>query len=162
VYVGLFSYLFASVAYLVLTILLLAVWRGRLSGMLMLLASLFTTIWAAFFASYRGGFDFPPTAVLHLTELARDAGWCLFLLAALGSGMKGAVGGSSQRSLIILFGSVFSAAFLVVAVIPLVSRLISVPDLVGKDAVLVVLVALAIVGLLLVEQLFRNTKSEDR
>ena len=159
--VGFFSYLFASVAYVILTVLLITAWRGRLPGTLLLLASILTAIWAAISSSYRG-FAVPPVDIQHLVELARDAGWCLFLVAVLGLSAKEAGKGFYRRGFFILFGVVFGAALLVVAILPAVARFRLVPDFLGRDGVLVAWVGLAIIGLLLVEQLFRNTKTQDR
>ena len=44
--VGFVSYLLACVAYLVLALLLATTWRGRLSGLLMIVAALASSAWA--------------------------------------------------------------------------------------------------------------------
>jgi hypothetical protein len=44
--IGFFSYLFAAVAFSVLTILLIFTWRGRQLGVVVTLASAFSVIWA--------------------------------------------------------------------------------------------------------------------
>jgi putative PEP-CTERM system histidine kinase len=140
----------------------LTAWRGHLLGMLMLLTSFFTAIWAALLSTYRGGFAIPPVAILHMAEVARDAGWCLFLMVALGQGPKDVGNSLYRRSAIILFVIVFSSAFLVIAALPAISRFTTLPDFLGIDAVLIALVGMSITGLMFVEQLFRNTKIDDR
>jgi putative PEP-CTERM system histidine kinase len=160
--IGFVSYGFASAAYLLLGILVLTAWRGHLLGMLMLLTSFFTAIWAALFSTYRGGFAIPPVAILHMAEVARDAGWCLFLMVALGQGPKDAGNSLYRRSAIILFVIVFGSAFLVIAALPAISRFTTLPDFLGINAVLIALVGMSITGLMFVEQLFRNTRIDDR
>jgi len=80
--VGFFSYLTACAAYLSLTALLLISWRGRGLGTLVIAASASSAAWAGVCAA-AVVYEFVPLLALNVSELARDALWCAFLLSTL-------------------------------------------------------------------------------
>ena len=127
----------------------------------MLFASAVTVIWAAISASYRE-VSIPSVGVLHLLELARGVGWCFFIVAVLGLGDKALGKPLYRRGSFLLFGVAVVVSLILVAILPMISRFTFLPPLLIKDGILVASVGLAIVGLLLVEHLFRTTKVEDR
>ena len=176
--IGTFSYLFAFLAFLALTILLITSWRGRRIGVWIVLASASSTLWAG--ASAAAATLAPPAFVMQMLELLRDAMWCMFLLQLLkpeyaapaadeqgsgffssseeGTGSAGRGGFPWQASFLVIFFLALS----VVMLGPLAARNGFIPGALTRDLVLMVWVALAIFGLLMIEQLYRNSSVGQR
>ena len=157
--IGAISYLFAFVAYLVLTILLVVSWRGRSQGAWIVMASVASVVWAGLICV--GELGVPVSfEVLQLAELVRGASWCLFLLSALDEKVDQTKHSSLFR------WAVAIALFLLVAAtlftIPAFSMLVHLPDGLMRDSVLIIWVALAIAGMALIEQIFRNSSASQR
>lgn len=154
------SYGIAAVAFLILTLLLLTSWRGHLQGGLLVAASGVTTLWAVVTALFQLGV----TAVAvpaALLEVLRGLGWILFLLKLLNAepGWRGLFSGRLRWwSLgMTLLGLVLLA--LVIAPVLLAEPL---GKTLGIDSRLVGHLAIAVAGLVLVEQLFRNARLQSR
>lgn len=149
--IGTVSYVTAVVAFLFLSVLLVTSWRGRLQGMLLAAAGLGTAVWAAMLAYIATR---PDAAVLpaELLEGLRNALWFAFLLVLLGYSRK-AVGPVRLAAVGI---AAFCAAVLAST---LYSGGISAtrPDWFG-----IIGLVQALIGMVLVEQLFRNVRSEQR
>ena len=64
------SYAIGAAAFLVLTLLLLTAWRGRLQGGLLVSASAVTALWLAAVAVY-AVYRIPPFSALQLLEVLR-------------------------------------------------------------------------------------------
>ena len=77
--IGLFSYLFAAVAFSVLTILLIFSWRGWQLGASVTLASALSAVWAVI-SAISALYPAIPLELMQAAELARLASWCFFLL----------------------------------------------------------------------------------
>jgi putative PEP-CTERM system histidine kinase len=73
-----YSYGLAATAFAVLTCLVLIAGRQRTSDTTMGIATLATTLWAISIAAPSPISDYP-FRLIHLTELFRNASWCLFL-----------------------------------------------------------------------------------
>src|SRR3978361_2238118 len=76
------SYGIAAAAFLLLTLLMLTSWRGRLHGMALTAASGITAFWAGLGAR-RASHGIQLSLATDVLELARDAAWTLFLLLVL-------------------------------------------------------------------------------
>ena len=150
--IGTVSYGAAAVAFLFLSVLLVTSWRGRLPGLLLALASLGTAAWAAALAYLAAR---PNTIALlgEVLEVLRNAAWFAFLVVLLG------YSGKSVRPLRLaaLGIAVFCGAMLVAA---LYSGSVSA----ARPEMLSMLghVVLAVIGMVLVEQLFRNVHPQQR
>lgn len=184
------SYLTCAVGYFLLTIMLLWRWRREWLGGLLVLACALTVAWAgASAAAYllAGGW----TRAAMVSELLRDAGWIAFLLALLRQwratparaaetahdrrgyedliedGVAAAAAGvtpADQRRSDILLCAGFVLGFAVAIAIDLVSPEIG-PGAqpgVGTNAPFFLRLLAAIVGLVLVENLFRNAPAAHR
>ena len=90
------SYTLAAVAYLVLGVLLLTSWRGRLHGMVLPIACLLSVLWAAALA-YHASHDFALSLVTDILEIARNAGWSAFLITLLGLNRDGFFNGNGPH-----------------------------------------------------------------
>ena len=148
------SYLTAALAFLILTILMLTLWRDRPGSLWVIAASVLSLLWALFLALLSlqlPGSVAVPEGVL---EMGRNAGWFAVLLSVLA--IEGD-GGSGNRRAMRTWVAV-TAAFLIAVSIP-----IALPSWAadGRWHGLVFLL-MAIAGLVLVEQAYRNTPPQRR
>jgi len=153
---GVISYSLAVSSSLVLALLLLTTWRGRLFGTLLLLAVVMTSLWAIS-AAWLAGFGTTPAGVAYrLFEALRYMAWYGLLLSLL-TPFEGAKKGLRR------------AVPLVLAFPPLVLLFYLasdwfieyIPHPAGADIRIVGHVAMAIIGMVIVEQIFRNTHKEQ-
>lgn len=155
-----FSYSIAAVAFLSLSVLLLTSWRGRLHGMVLTAACLLTALWASTVA-YQAAWGNPFSLTANLFEILRNAAWSVFLLLLLGPfqttsnsskvRLKPAVAAIVAFYLLLLLVSVFNFGKLE----SLRGGMAFVAGIGGR-------VVLAVMGMLLVEQLYRNTPAKER
>jgi putative PEP-CTERM system histidine kinase len=154
------SYSIAAAAFFLLFALLLVKQRGKKHGAMLALACAVTAVWAAsvVYATSRGT---PLTLTTTLLELARDAGWSAFLIGVLSPSLR------TQ----IVFGTrirphtaIYVLAYCVLFLANIVSQLAGgiVRDLAGTISGSVGFIVLAVMGMILVEQLFRNTSGKQR
>ncbi len=158
--IGTLSYAAAAAAYCFLSILLITGWRGRLPGALLAIASMLTAAWAAAMAYQATSHDawrLPG----ELLEIGHKTAWFAFLFVLLGY-VRQTAGAPDRRlrkvALITL------AACLAVAVFTIALRLAD-SALLRQSRFLIAIVApglLALVGMLLVEHLYRNTNPQHR
>ncbi len=151
------SYGLAGALFGLLTLLLLTAWRGRLQGALLVMASAVSLIWCLAQASH-GLYTWPPFWVLQLLEVVRNLSWFLFLFGLLGYRES-----ETRR------GYIRNTGIVVVALCATLTGLILAANsgwILGLDVrsfnrlVLTNHLALAIAGLMLVEQFYRNTTSD--
>lgn len=151
--VGAWSYASAALAFSLLTLLLLAKWRGgRAQRGWLTLACFMTAVWAGFeawmlsrgFISWFG----------RTLEIARDTAWFTFLFSLLG--LAGRKDRPIRAVAIFLYG--LCAAMLIMS-LPIFPA-----EIAQKRWPIGLLggVALSVAGLALVEQLFRNARAEQR
>ena len=151
---GVYSYGVAAVAYLLLSLLLLTGWRGRSTGGLRLIvACLVTAGWAAAMAwlVYR---DQVPLYGAALLECLKDLAW-IAVLAGLASSA-----GIARR---LALGALLTGAVLAVylAAVPLL-QLAGLPSVAPVFALNATGLVLALLGLLLLEQVYRNSRPDGR
>nr|AEQ20539.1 putative PEP-CTERM system histidine kinase [uncultured bacterium CSLC3] len=150
--IGTLSYAAAAAAFLFLFLLLVTSWRGRLQGMLLATASLCNAMWAgaeAYLAA-RPDTSLLPTDVL---EVVRSAVWFAFLIVLLGY--------SRQKVEPLRRVAAGLAAFCgVVLVVTLYSGAISATRLDMFE--MLSRLVLAVIGMVLVEQLYRNVRPQQR
>ncbi len=156
------SYATAAVAYLFLSMLLLTIWRGRLHGMALTVACLLSALWATTLAYQAAAQGQPISLLTDILEILRNAGWATFLVMLLGPFRKIDSSSSQRIGPAVIF---VIALYLVFSLVSLYShRELDLP-LSGsfdfKNNILVSVV-MAIVGMILVEQLYRNTPAKQR
>ncbi len=151
------SYAFGAVAYFVLAALLATAWRGRLQGALLLVTTLVSIVWCLAHASYANGIwtNFISLAAI---ETLRDALWLAFLAQLLG------VGSSGRRELKWL---AVGAALTPISLLVWLAFLgLGFGQGLAEDVPITGtafgLLLMSVLGLALVEQLYRNTRSEHR
>jgi len=150
--IGTLSYAAAAAAFLFLFLLLVTSWRGRLQGMLLATASLCNAIWAGSEAYLAAR---PDTSLLpsDVLEVVRNAVWFAFLMVLLGY--------SRQKVEPLRRAAAALAAFCgIVLVVTLYSGAISGTRLVMFE--MLSHLALAVIGMVLVEQLYRNVRPQQR
>ena len=151
-----YSYGLAALGFVVLGVPLLAGWRGRAYGPVLILACLASALWAGALAS--AALDrMLWTDLSDAMEVARNAAWSLFLVVLLGDYHK-----PGSRLPFGLRPVLFVAA--VCYLLSLVAAFAGHWDLALLDSVLPVTarVAQAVGGMLLVEQAYRNKTAQER
>ncbi|MGZ3237689.1 MAG: XrtA/PEP-CTERM system histidine kinase PrsK [Burkholderiaceae bacterium] len=153
------SYSIAALAFLTLSVLLLTSWRGRLHGTVLTIVSLLTCVWAATVA-YQSLLGHPISLSTNLLEVLRNAGWSILLLTLLGHFHQPAPFSFSRipRLAFVVIASYFVILAATISSywmdeLPFVIRILT--SVMGR-------IALAVVGMLLIEQLYRNTPTKER
>lgn len=157
--VGAVSHASGALFFLILTTLLLTNWRGRLQGGLLVFASVISALWSMAM-SLQAAYQPFPLAWIWTIEVIRNAVWFLFLFNLLrvsqGRRMPPAI-----RNLGIAAFAVCIALLLArTQAGPLLLDLLGDADYYGFMWLLHVVIA--VIGLFLVEQLYRNTQAEQR
>lgn len=151
--IGAACYGVGAAGFLVLFLLLLTSWRGRLRGVLLLLAVFVSLLWAVVAAVYAATEFRQGMPLYALAEVVRTIIWLAFLLQLLAPlaladqppvRWRGWYGGLVSAGLLLILLDWFPQQF------------------VGVDLSIAGHVGLAIGGLVLIEQLFRNTRPERR
>lgn len=164
---AIYSYLSAAVAYTLL--LLLSFWgiRRYTSGITFFLAVLFSFFWSAY-SSYNLFNEELYTSSILPFETLRNLAWYIYLLAMLSNlEDKSSFENINHGRLSFLIQSKYNIALILATVLVFVVELIpelqfKLNQMMGMDFRLLSHVSFAIIGLILVEQLYRNTISEQR
>lgn len=161
---GLYSYLMATIAYGGL--LLIAVWRLRKyrSSGAFFIAVLFSFLWAGFSSYVLHSEEIYTSSILPL-ETLRDLSWYYFLLTMIyayrgDDNENGAGADKFWQSRYVQ--ALFVASLFVFIIEWFPGMLYAVDQLFAVDVRLLAHVSFAIFGLILVEQLYRNTLAENR
>jgi putative PEP-CTERM system histidine kinase len=149
------SHLAAAIAFLILCVLLLLSGGRRRGTLLLLLASAATALWAALVAAAE---HWPalPAAAAQIAELGRTGAW-LALLGGLVAPASPYLGGAARRR---VAGAALVAVLLAIALVERLAE--AAPELVPFDAKFEIgmRLLLAVAGLILTENLFRNTRPD--
>ena len=151
------GYGLAAMAYLGLSGLIVASWRQRPQGRLLVLATGLSTIWGAVLALTAWGI-LPPQ--LELTaEVARTGAWLALLLYILQLRLPPGARFPTPLRVIRLLSIAIIGGLLLASIAPFIAP--TQPALAGWARNLG-LVLLTVTGLVLVEQVYRSTRPEDR
>jgi len=154
------SYGIAAGAFFILSLLLLTSWRGHLQGALLVAATTVTALWAATITALQAGMliMFLPSALL---EVVRDLLWALFLIKLINPqpGWRGLVFGPMR---LWSWGIGLLSVLIISLIIAPIILMQPLNTALGIDARIVGHLSMAVIGLVLVEQLFRNTRAENR
>ncbi|MEQ1602630.1 MAG: PEP-CTERM system histidine kinase PrsK [Methylophilaceae bacterium] len=153
-----FSYSAAAVTFLLLSLLLLTSWRGRLHGIALTIACLISMLWAAsILCQLIWDQSFP--LLTDIFEIMRSASWSFFLLMLLKPADQ--TDASFFKNSPLTLAITLSYSVLLLATVYLYSMqtdheiIIFLAGIVGR-------VAMALTGMILVEQLYRNTPTNGR
>ncbi|MGB0630943.1 MAG: XrtA/PEP-CTERM system histidine kinase PrsK [Alphaproteobacteria bacterium] len=157
--IGTFNYSISAVTFVLLTVLLFASWKRGWVGAWLIAASVLTAAWSVVTAySYTAGAD--SRLASDVLEILRGAGWLMFLAGVLSktwdTGRHRAIGRFVVPAI-----AVFS---ILIVSIDCVEYTINadVAGAVGLDLAILGRLVIAVVGILLIENLYRNTKREHR
>ncbi len=157
---GAWGYALAAIGYLLLALLLMTSWRGRLQGGLLLALCLLSAAWAGL-QSYNLLMQAPLSILVIGLELLRNGVALLFLYKVLALDQN-----RSTSSLIFLrkLGYVFAVVWGCLISLHILTWYygLSLVELIGYDPRLAGHLVLAVFGLVLIEQLFRNTHPQQR
>ena len=151
------GYGLAMLAYLGLSSLIVASWRQRPQGRLLVLATGLSALWGGLSALIAWGM-LPPRIELA-AEVARNGAWLALLLYILRLRLPPGATLPAPLRVIRAFSSLLIGVLLIASVLPFVAP--TQPVLTQRAASLG-LVLLTVMGLVLVEQVYRSTRLEDR
>lgn len=156
------SYSAAAVAFLFLSILLLTNWRGRLYGMILAIACIMSALWATITA-INTVWSYSYTSLVIIMEILRNASWSAFLIVLIGPFQTKSDNLSPPRFRpSILFIALVYLFFIGHAIYTFQDDSfapgISFTNLTGIMGCMM----MAIIGIILVEQFYRNTLPEKR
>ncbi|MEZ0237824.1 MAG: XrtA/PEP-CTERM system histidine kinase PrsK [Methylophilaceae bacterium] len=158
--IAVFSYATAAVAFVFLSILLLTSWRGRLHGMMLTAACLLSAVWASTVA-YHIASDLPLSFLNNALEILRNAGWAIFLITLLGPlRTEEAALSLRGRSFVVVIAVFY--LLLILATVYFYWAELNPYGIVAFTTSIVGRVAMAVIGMILVEQLYRNTPPQER
>lgn len=160
-FIGIIGYSFAAALFLLLSILLLTTWRGRIEGTYLLVASVVSGCWALSAVALGLKYSVLTTSIYQILEVAKNIAWFGFLYKLLKS-LKQA-GGQDSGLLIYAPTTIIVVAVSLLAVELLALIAPEIRQLNGVDSLQIAgHLGFAIAGLTLIEQLFRNTRPEKR
>lgn len=151
------GYSLASLAYLGLSGLIVVSWRRRPQGRLLVLATALSTAWGALSAFTAWGV-LPPRLGLA-AEVTRNGAWLALLLYILHLRLPEGARLPAPLRFIRLSGGLLVGGLLLASVVPFVG--LAAPEAL-RTAGNMGLVLLTVMGLVLVEQVYRSTRPEDR
>lgn len=158
------SYATAAVAYFSLFVLLLTNWRNRLCGLLLAVACLVSVFWTAAIVG-QSHWGYPSPLLIRVLEIFRNAGWSIFLIAVLSpfQQRKEDSASLSIRSVIATIAALYLIFFaLALFVNSSNGAEFTTHGLPDSYSNFFTGVLMAVIGMILVEQYYRNTLPEQR
>ncbi len=152
---GVLSYSLAVSSSLVLTLLLVTAWRGRLLGSLLLAAVVITTLWAISAVWMTGFGSTTASLVMQLLEILRYAAWYSLLFSLLSHF------DAIRQRLRHVVPLVLLIPLMLLPVLFFAGRIPGLPLGWDGDIRMFGHVVMAIAGLVLIEQIFRNVHQEQ-
>jgi putative PEP-CTERM system histidine kinase len=153
--IGSLGYSLNAISYLLLSLLLIASWKKRLLGGLLLACVIYQVIWSAILA-YQAYIHQVPELILLVSEDIRLVIWIVFLMEIF---RQAATAGGDRRYFAIAYSAVFGLFVITFALEYLRSaHLIAINHLFS----FVFDLSLATFGLILTEQFYRNAKQDKR
>ncbi|MEJ2466604.1 MAG: PEP-CTERM system histidine kinase PrsK [Candidatus Thiodiazotropha sp.] len=160
-YIGIIGYGIAATLFLLLSLLLLTTWRGRVEGTFLLVATVISGCWALSGVAMEVRYSLPTVVIYQFFEIGKNLVWFAFLYKLLQS-LRDA-GGQDEGFLIYTPMTIVLVAVMLLVLEMLVVFLPGFGKWNGVASLqLVGHLSLAVAGLALVEQLFRNTRPEKR
>ena len=158
---ALYGYGVAGIAFFILFLLLLTGWRGRFQGSQLLLAVAGSAVWS-FAAAAQAGYGTPGLALVWTAEVVRNLLWIFLLIRLLQPFAEGNVLYIRMLGYVRLACLVLGFLLLVMLVeIPLFAEHLQSAAL-RREFSLIGQLLYAVLGMALVEQLFRNTPVQQR
>lgn len=153
------SYATSSIGYFLLFILLVTSWRGKFYGILLAIACITSSLWAANISaqSYWG---YPSIFSIEILEIIRNLSWSLFLIILLGPFQKK----TSKSSALKLKPSVIAISIFYMAVFLITLYSYDTKGVFSSEyqTEYLVSVFMPLIGMILIEQYYRNTPIDQR
>ncbi len=158
--IGFLSYSLSAVAFLLLTLLMIASWRGREVGALLVAASALTTVWASVLA-FQSLHHSLPSFLIWTVEIVRIGVWLLFVQRLLGfaAGKDRSYSGLFFRFRYVVYG-IIASLLIIEWSWPFINSVF--PGFFAANLKNYGYLTLALTGMVLVEQLYRNTRLDYR
>ncbi len=151
------GYGLAALAYLGLSSLIVASWRRRPQGRLLVMATGLTTVWATL--SALAAWQLLPPRLELAAEVARNGAWLALLLYILRLRMPVGAALPSPLRLITALSGILVIGLLLASIYPLIAPT---QPVLARWVGNLGLVMMTVIGLVLVEQVYRSTRPEDR
>ena len=158
--ISLYSHAVAAVSFGLLALLVSTRWRSSALAPMLMISSSMSVVWASCITV--GVFtEYPPITLITITELARNISWLLFLLRLLGFQEDG----DAQRwhgrrwNTVAIIGGLLALCGVLLRP---ASQHLPIQAEFAADTALTVMLCLSILGLLLIEQLYRNAQAPER
>lgn len=158
--IGIYGYGLSALLFALLGIVLLTGWRGRLQGGLLVFAVFANALWAGMLA-YQVAARALPIEWLWAIEAVRDLAWILFLMRLLAL----QAGSSEARNRLLRWARFAAIGVAIVLMLPMEGLLGRLGPLLNFNLASVRLLLdllTAVGGLVLIEQVFRNTPWQQR
>ncbi|MDH5799205.1 MAG: PEP-CTERM system histidine kinase PrsK [Gammaproteobacteria bacterium] len=149
------GYGICAVTFLFLTIILAVNWRGHSQSALLISACIATIVWSLLCA-YQVYYPDVLHPYLRITELFRNLLWISFLFYLLDLRAQ-----ESSKNKTLLMLKIFATLLVLSGVLVELGGLF-VPYIFNAKLVFIILIVITLLGLILVEQLFRNTPMDQR
>jgi putative PEP-CTERM system histidine kinase len=149
---ALISYLTSGIAFTLLTVGLLTVWRSRFEGTLLAVSTGTTAIWSAVLTFAAVSSEFSRTAVF-VAEMLHDAAWLLFLSSLLAGAIT-----SSRTWLVRYAGVALTGLILVTGIVLDGVPFLQVSGGVSVRVLVLGSIVTSLFGLISIEQVFRNAR----
>jgi putative PEP-CTERM system histidine kinase len=159
--IGLYSYGAALLAYTLLAALIFVTRAHRPLWAPLMTASALTALWAGSVVA-SSLLSYPQVKLMQLTEVTRNAAWCFALLQFIGLKLRGSGHLLDSKRWMPWFAASFAAILTILFVTPALSRSFALPEDLYRDVAFAAWLAMAIFGLLLLEQIFRNSTDSER
>lgn len=155
------SYTTAALAFFLLFTLLITSWRGRLYSLLLAIACIASSIWAITIAglSY---WEYSNPLLIQIFEILRNASLTVFLIALLGPFQAVATNKSPPkiRPTVFVIALFYLICFIKISIFSSTTN--TELDQTSSSVEFLPWVTMAIIGMILVEQYYRNTPHEQR
>jgi putative PEP-CTERM system histidine kinase len=159
--IGLISHATALVAFLALSVVAALFWRGRPQRPALVVACLSTALWAGVIIGARLAGNLS-AQIIQLSELLRDASWIFFLLQLASMRFTGEPFSLAGKRWLPLYTAGIAAALCLLFLAPPLSTHFGLDATLRDYAALTAWLGISIMGLLLVEQIFRNSSESER
>ena len=158
--IGLYSYGTASLAYSMLVLLVFIARRNNPLGNALLAASSLTAVWAAVVMASTI-LSQPQVLLIQVSEIARNAAWIFVLLKLIGTRVQGTTHVLASNRWIPWFTLLFSVILIAIPGIALLAEKIPSLFYLSLNLSFFTWIAMSVLGLLLLEQFFRNSSEAE-
>ncbi len=159
--IGLYSYGTACLAYTLLAVTLLLVWRNRSLSISAISATVITAAWAGVVAAATL-VPYPPVVLLQFVEVLRNAAWLFLLLSIFGARLHDTDRVLGSGRWLPWFMLCLGLVCLVLFASPIVGPMANIPATMVQSLVYAIWLSMSLLGMLLLENIYRNSTDAER